>query len=133
MIYLLDTNTCIRYLNKRSPEIIRHLAAHQREEIALCVINKAELYYGAYKSARREENLALLAEFFTEFRTLDFTDLAAQLYGSLRAGLERQGTPIGPNDMQIAAIALAYQATLVTHNVKEFERVPNLPLEDWER
>jgi tRNA(fMet)-specific endonuclease VapC len=68
------------------------------------------LYYGAYKSARRDENLALLARFFGQFNSLPFDDTAAEVYGRIRAELTRRGTPIGPNDLMIAAIALVEDA-----------------------
>ena len=90
----------------------------------ICQIVKAELYYGAYKSARRDANLALLTKFFNQFESLPFDDAAAEAYGRLRAELARRGTPIGPNDLMIAAIALAYDLILVTHNTSEFSRVP---------
>ncbi len=132
MTYLLDTNTCIRFLNPRDSAVPAHLAAVSREEAAICQIVKAELYFGAYKSARRDANLALLAKFFGQFISLQFDDAAAEAYGALRAELARRGTPIGPNDLMIAAIALAHNLTLVTHNTAEFSRVPGLRLEDWE-
>jgi len=132
MTYLLDTNTCIRFLNPRSSAVPNHMAAVRQEEVVICQIVKAELYYGAYKSARRDANLALLAKFFNQFVSRPFDDAAAEAYGRLRAELARRGTPIGPNDLMIAAIALAYDLTLVTHNTAEFARVPGLRLEDWE-
>jgi len=132
MTYLLDTNTCIRFLNPRSSAVPNHMAAVRQEEVVICQIVKAELYYGAYKSARRDANLALLAKFFNQFVSRPFDDASAAAYGRLRAELARRGTPIGPNDLMIAAIALAYDLTLVTHNTAEFARVPGLRLEDWE-
>ncbi len=131
-MYLLDTNTCIRFLNPGKSTVPDRLAVISREEVAICQIVKAELYYGAYKSARRDANLALLARFFSQFESLPFNDAAAEAYGRLRAELDRRGTPIGPNDLMIAAIALAHDLTLVTHNTSEFGRVPGLRLEDWE-
>ena len=100
--------------------------------MAICQIVKAELIYGAYRSARREANLALLARFFSQFVSLPFDDASAEIYGRIRAELVRAGTPIGPNDLMIAAIALAHDAILVTHNVREFGRVEGLRFEDWE-
>lgn len=132
MTYLLDTNTCIRFLNPRHSAVPARLAAVKREEVTICQIVKAELYYGAYKSARREANPVLLAKFFSQFVSLPFDDAAAEAYGRLRAELTRRGTPIGPNDLMIAAIALAHDLMLVTHNTAEFSRVPGLHLEDWE-
>ena len=132
MKYLLDTNACIQFLNKRNSEVQRRLATARREEIVICQIVKAELYYGAYKSSRRAENLALLVRFFSQFESLPFDDAAAEAYGRIRAELTRRGKPIGPNDLMIAAIAVAHDLTLVTHNTAEFSRVPDLHVEDWE-
>ena len=93
---------------------------------------KAELLYGAHRSAQREDNLRLLATLFQQFTSLPFDDTAADAYGRIRADLTRRGTPIGPNDLMIASIALVHHLTLVTHNTREFGRVVGLQLEDWE-
>ncbi len=103
-----------------------------RQDVVLCDIVKAELYYGAYRGTRLESNLALYQEFFGEFVSLPFDGNAAVVYGRIRAQLEALGTPIGPNDLQIAAIALANNLILVTHNTREFSRVDGLRIEDWE-
>jgi tRNA(fMet)-specific endonuclease VapC len=95
-------------------------------------IVKAELYYGAYKSSRREENLALLRYFFGQFASLPFNDQASEIYGRIRAELTARGAPIGPNGLIVAAVAVAHDATLVTHNAREFSRVDGLRFEDWE-
>ena len=132
MIYLLDSNTCIRYLNGQSESIRRNLEARRPEEIFLCSVVKAELIYGAVKSARPESNLEKLRRFTEPFSSLPFDDGAAEVYGRIRTSLERSGKPIGPNDLLIAAIAIANGATLVTHNTGEFSRVEDLRYEDWE-
>ena len=132
MIYLLDSNTCIRYLNGRSESIRRHFEAMRPEEIALCSVVKAELFFGAVKSANPERNLLRVHRFAERLVSFPFDDPAALVYGEIRSRLEKSGTPIGPNDLLIAAIALAQGATLVTHNTREFARVPELPLVDWE-
>lgn len=132
MIYLLDTNTCIRFLNGQSEAIRRHMESHRAEELALCAVVKAELLYGAFKSGRREQNLAKVETFATAFMSLPFDDQAAAQYAEIRARLEQRGLPIGPNDLLIAAIAKARNALLVTHNRREFERVEGLQIEDWE-
>jgi len=132
VIYLLDTNTCIGYLTRRSSPIVDKLAELSPPDIVLCDIVKAELYYGAYKGTRLESNLALFREFFNLFVSLPFDSWAAEVHGRIRARLEAFGTPIGPYDLQIAAIALANNLTLVTHNTHEFNRVEELRLEDWE-
>jgi len=132
VIYLLDTNTCIQYITGRSSPIVDKLAGMPRQDIVLCDIVKAELYYGAYKSVRFESNLALYREFFREFVSLPFDGIVAEVYGRIRAQLESLGTPIGPNDLQIAAIAIVNNLILVTHNTREFSRVRDLRFEDWE-
>ena len=88
-------------------------------------------WWGAFRSQRREANLSLLRTLFAAFPSFPFDDAAAEEYGRLRAALAARGTPIGPNDMLIAAIALAHDLTLVTHNTREFGRVEGLRLEDW--
>ena len=130
MTYLLDASTCIRYLNGRSESIRRRVESTDAGELALCSIVKAELLYGAFKSARPDSNLARLARFFEGFVSFPCDDAAAEVYGEVRARLERRGLPIGPNDLFIAAIA--NDATLVTHNVDEFSRLERLRWEDWE-
>ena len=132
MNYMLDTNVCIKLLNLTSKPIAKRFQTIQRNEIVLCQIVKAELYFGAYKSQRQEANLRLLAEFFHATAILSFDDQAAKRYGMLHAELDKSGSPIGQNDLQIAAIAMRYGVTLVTHNMREFQRVPGLLLEDWE-
>ncbi len=132
MIYLLDTNTCIGYISRRSLPIFSRLTSLSREDIALCDVVKLELYYGAYKSERIERNLEVLREFFSEFVSLPFDGHAAAICGQIRAQLAALGTPIGAYDLQIAAIALANNLILVTHNTREFSRVEGLRLADWE-
>ncbi|MCX5919122.1 MAG: type II toxin-antitoxin system VapC family toxin [Deltaproteobacteria bacterium] len=132
-MYLLDTNACIRILNDTSPWLVQRLASHTPSEIRLCSIVKAELLYGARHSQRVPENLKLLTRFFAPFVSLSFNDRCAEHYGQIRAEMVQAGTIIGPNDLLIAAIARAYDLTLVTHNVEEFGRVHGLRLEDWEK
>ena len=93
---------------------------------------KAELYFGAFKSTRRDENLAVLEELSNGFCSLPFDGNSAYHFGRIRAELTKMGTSIGPYDFQIAAIALNHSFTLVTHNTNEFSRVTGLTLEDWE-
>ncbi len=133
MTYLLDTNACIRLLNGTSPALVARMAGSDPAQIALCSIVKAGLLYGARRSSRRADNLRLLESFFEPLASLPFDDACAERYGIIRSELESAGTPIGPNDLIIAATALAHGATLVTNNVKEFSRVAGLRLEDWER
>jgi tRNA(fMet)-specific endonuclease VapC len=130
--YLLDTNACIKYLTERSEPVLTRIRKHGPSEVALCSIVKSELLYGAHKSARADDNLATLTRFFEPFVSYPVDDAAAEIAGRVRATLDAQGSPIGPNDLLIAAVALANSLTLVTHNLDEFGRVPELTIEDWE-
>jgi tRNA(fMet)-specific endonuclease VapC len=132
MKYLLDTNVCINVLQQRYSILTQRFLSTSAQDKVVCSIVRAELYYGAYKSQRQQSNLAELQTFLQHYPNLDFDIAPARLCGEMRADLARKGTPIGPNDLQIAAIAWAHQLTLVTHNTREFSRVPNLLLEDWE-
>lgn len=131
MTYLLDTNTWLEYFKRRTTAVATRIASTRLSDIRLCSIVVAELTHGAYKSSRTAENLQLLEGIQKDFASLPFDDNAANTYGQIRAELERKGTPIGPNDLMIAAIALANDVTLVTHNTREFARVTSLKIEDW--
>lgn len=131
-MFLLDTNLCIQILTQRSPHIQDQFLRHSPEQIALCGIVKSELLYGARHSQRVEANLQLLQTFFRPLRNLSFDDRCAAEAAQIRADLAPQGKPIGPNDLLIAATARAHDAVLVTHNTREFSRVTNLRLIDWE-
>ena len=102
------------------------------QEVYLCSVVKAELAYGARHSARVAENLELLKRFFGPFISRPFDDRCAEHYGLIRADLSKQGAPIGPNDLLIAATARALDLTLVTNNTREFSRVLGLRVVDWE-
>lgn len=132
-MYLLDTNVCIRILNNRSPLLAARLRSQTPDELCLCSVTKAELVFGAYNSARPAENLRVLQVFFAPYVSLPFDDACADAYGRIRFDLQRQGTPIGGDDMLIAAIAIANEAVLVTANTREFARVTGLRLENWEQ
>src|ERR671910_3795442 len=122
MIYLPDTNAWIAYVNPGASAVKARFRAHPPTDIIFCSVVKAELLYGAYRSSRRADNLRLLAALFQQFASLPFDDAAADAYGHIRADLATQGTPIGPNDLMTAAIALANNLILVTHNIREFTR-----------
>lgn len=131
-MYLLDTNACIRLLNGSSPPLAHRLRATSRSEVRLSAVVKGELLYGARRSARLPENLRLLRRFFATLISLPFDDRCAEEYGLIRSDLDHAGTPIGPNDLLIAATARAHDLVLVTHNTREFSRVTGLQIEDWE-
>ncbi|WP_310484191.1 type II toxin-antitoxin system VapC family toxin [Chamaesiphon sp. VAR_48_metabat_403] len=132
MKFLLDTNTCIIYLRGKNLTLKQKLEATKIQDITVCSIVKSELFYGALKSAKPERNLAAQQEFLAQFVSLPFDDSATMIFGTVRTRLEALGTPIGPYDLQIASIALSHNLTLVTHNTREFKRVDDLQLEDWE-
>ena len=133
MLVLLDTNICIHLINRRSgfERILRRLSGRSFGEICISAITVSELRYGVAKSARSSENAATLDEFLSRFELLDYPVDAAATYGRTRTGLERAGTPIGNNDLLIAAHALAIGARVATSNASEFERVTGLKVLDW--
>ena len=130
--YLLDTNACIIYIKNSISGIRLKLESLPKSEIAICSIVKAEMFYGSMKSHNPRKSLYEQNEFLSQFQSLPFDDEAAMIFGELRAELAAKGTPIGPYDLQIAAIALANNLTVVTHNTTEFSRIGNLKIEDWE-
>lgn len=130
--FLLDSNTCIRFINGRSKLVDARLHATTPSRIKLCSIVKAELLYGVARSNNLSVNLARLEAFLSPYESFPFDDAAAREYGRIRSDLAAKGTPIGPNDLMIAAIALSRRLILVTHNVGEFSRVDGLRIEDWE-
>ncbi|MEC4813493.1 MAG: type II toxin-antitoxin system VapC family toxin [Scytonema sp. PMC 1069.18] len=132
MSYLLDTNVCIRLLNNTSPAVSARLADKEPEDIYLSTVTQMELYYGVYRSAQVERNLAVLERFFSQFAVLPLDPKSARVAGRIRADLAALGKPIGPYDSQIAAIAIVNNFILVTHNTGEFSRVNGLQIEDWE-
>ena len=133
MRYLLDTNPCIRYLNGESEPLRQRLEGTDHGSIAVCSVVKAELFYGAMKSRNPVRVLERQQCFLARYSSVPFDDTAALRYGAIRAELERAGTPIGANDLMIAAIAAANDLILVSHNTREFNRITGLMIEDWER
>ena len=133
MIFMLDTNICI-YIIKRKPiRVLDRFKKAEISEITISSITLSELLFGVSKSSKPEQNLMALTQFVAPLDILPYGDEAAQYYGELRAHLEKQGTPIGSLDMLIAAHALSISGTLITNNEKEFNRVPNLNIENWVR
>ena len=132
MKYLLDSNTCIRLLNQDHARVTQRYRACQPADIAMCSVVRAELLYGARRSARVDFNLRRLEIFAAPLQSVPFDDRCAHDYGLIRADLAAQGKPIGANDLMIAAIARAHDLILVTHNTGEFSRVVGLRVEDWE-
>ena len=131
MIYFLDTNICIYYLNDSAPHLSRTLEQTSTQEIRIPSMVAAELLYGAEKSAKRQNILRIFKAFLSLYEIAHFDEKAAELYASVRAELERKGQKIGGNDLIIAATVMANGGILVTHNTDEFSRINNLVLIDW--
>lgn len=128
---LLDTNACVDYLTGRHPRLVARMQESSPDDLCLSNVVVAELRYGADHSARRRTNHARIDALLDEIACLDFDLQAAATYGRVRAQLESAGTPIGPNDMLIAAHALSRGLAVVTDNVTEFGRVRGLKVENW--
>lgn len=131
MRHLLDTNACVDYLTGRYPRVVARIQDSSPDDLCLSSVVVAELRYGADHSARRRTNHGRIDALLDEIDCLDFDLRAAASYGRVRAQLEAAGTPIGPNDMLIAAHALSRGLRVVTDNVVEFRRVRGLKLDNW--
>jgi len=131
MMYMLDTNICI-YAIKNKPELVlQRLKDNLQHGLFISAITLAELQHGVKKSANPEKNASALLQFLSILSVLPFDDLAAVAYGDIWAELQRKGTSIGTMDMLIAAHAKSENLVLVTNNVREFERVSKLEIENW--
>ena len=128
--FMLDTNIVIYVIKRRPIEVMEVFNTHAGQ-MSLSVVTVAELIHGAEKSAKPEHNLRIVEDFCSRLEVLDYTLKAAGHYGDIRANLERSGTTIGVNDLHIAAHARSEGLTLVTNNMREFERVAALRLENW--
>ena len=128
--YLLDTNIVIYVIKRRPAQALAVFNQHQGQ-MAMSAITLAELVHGAEKSSDPPRNMAVLEDFRSRVAVVDYDERAAHHYGSIRATLERAGTPIGVNDLHIAAQARSAGLVLVTNNVEEFNRVPGLLVENW--
>lgn len=131
MKYMLDTNICIFIIKKRPENVIKKFMEYEPSDICISSITYAELVHGVEKSQAKEKNRIALTLLLSEIQIIPFDDLAAQVYGAIKADLQRKGTPIGPLDTLIAAHAKSLNYTLVTNNIREFIRVEGLRLEDW--
>lgn len=131
MRYLLDTNICIYLIKKKPLQVLERLRTLAIAEVGISAITLAELEFGVAKSSRSEQNTEALQAFVAPLEILPFDDRAACRYGTIRAYLESQGQPIGSLDMLIAAHASSLSLTLVTNNLREFQKVPGLSVENW--
>jgi tRNA(fMet)-specific endonuclease VapC len=130
-MYLIDTNICIYAINGRYPGLNSHLLTIPPDEICISAITVGELEYGAAKSRWGDRTRQIMHAFLANFEKLSFTESDAIIFGQLRAHLASSGTPIGAYDVMIASQGVFRCLTVVTHNTKEFSRIPGIVLEDW--
>ena len=130
LTYLLDTNIVIYVLKRRPKEVLAIFNANA-SRMAISSITLSELIYGAEKSLNTDKNLEAVEEFVSHLEVLPYDAKASQHYGQIKAALEKKGQIIGENDIHIAAHAISHGLILVSNNVREFKRVPNLALENW--
>jgi len=128
--YLLDTNIVI-YVLKRRPIKVLDVFNKNASRMAISSITLSELMYGVEKSSQIDKNLEAVEDFISHLDVLSYDAKASQHYGQIKAKLEKKGQIISENDIHIAAHAISQGLTLVTNNLKEFKRVPNLALENW--
>jgi len=129
--YMLDTNICIYIIKMKPAKVIERFKQTPISEIGISSITLSELEYGVEKSSKPDQNRFALAQFLAPLEILPYGDDAATQYGIVRFFLEKQGTPIGSLDMLIAAHVLSLECILITNNEKEFNRVPNLTVDNW--
>ena len=129
--YLLDTNICIYIARQRPAEVLARFESASPGELAMSVVTYGELIYGAEKSRSRSSALEVLDALAQAIPVLPMAETVSRHYGEIRSVLEQAGTPIGNNDLWIAAHARDQQLTLVSNNLREFERVPGLKMENW--
>ena len=130
-MYFLDTNTCIYFLNGKYEYIKTKILSTPPNEIYIPSIVKAELLLGAYKSKKIKENTEKVEKFIEPFEVIPFFDLITYVYADIRYETEKKGEIVGPNDLLIAAIVKFHDGIFVTNNIKEFERIKGLKIENW--
>lgn len=133
MKYYLDTNICVYYIKGKYPKLLEKLLSKHPNDIKIPAIVKAELIYGAQKSERKKKNEEVIRKFLLPFEIIAFGDKQSEIYGKIRADLEKKGKIIGPNDLLIASIVLSEDGILVTNNEKELKKVKELKIENWVR
>ena len=132
MKYMLDTNICIYIINEKPDKVLRKFELYPVYEFGISSITHAELQYGIEKSKNKNTNQAALDEFLLPLTILPFHgQRLVTCYGEIRASLESKGQTIGPLDMLIAAHALSLDLIIISNNIKEFSRIPNLKCENW--
>ncbi len=131
MRYCLDTDTCIHAMKGTYPNIAKMFGQREPADFGIPAIVRAELLLGVLKSKAPDRTRTIVETFLTPLETIPFEQADAKHYAEIRYDLESKGTPIGPNDLLIAATARARHLTLITHNTNEFHRVIGLAIDDW--
>jgi len=129
-IYILDTDICIYWL-KGDDSIEKKIVQVGFSNICITVITECELFYGAFKSAKKEKNLSVIGELKSKINTLHTVEGVSPIYGKLKSELGNKGQTIDDADLLIASIALSNNAILVTNNISHFKRIPGLKIENW--
>ena len=130
-MYMLDTNICIYAIKNKPEQVLAHIKETMQNGLCISSITLAELEHGVAKSSYPEKNRAALTRFLSILEILPFDAIAAREYGRICAYLQKQGKPIGTMDMLIAGHARSKNCILVTNNIREFERVDGLTIENW--
>lgn len=130
-MFILDTDICIYLLKGTAPAAAAKLRSAQKDTIGVTSVTAAELRYGALHSKKADKNLVRVQQFLAPLRQLPFENRAAVYFAVIKEQLATKGRLIGPMDLLIAAIAVSIAGTLVTNNIREFERVADLKLENW--
>ena len=130
-MYLLDTNICIFAIKRKPETVFKRLYEFLKDGIYISVLTVAELEYGVANSSFPEKNRIALLEFLSIFNILPFDDKDAIQYGLIKSKLRKSGNIIGPIDLLLAAQSVSKELILVTNNVREFQRVETIRIEDW--
>jgi predicted nucleic acid-binding protein len=130
MKYAIDSDILIYYL-KNHPKVVERFVTTELDELSTTIINYTELLFGAYKSAKSVENLAVIRRFLDSLNIVQFDKQSAEIFAQLKAQLQKQGNVVADMDLLIASICLANGLTLVTNNTRHFEKISGLRLENW--
>ena len=130
-MYLLDTNILIYAKNKKSPIVMNNIKSKDPSELFVSIFSVAEMIFGSKKSLDPQRNYRALLEFLLPFNILEFEQRDCDKYGEIRFFLEANGTPIGTIDTFIGSMSVSRNLVLVTNNVREFERIPGIHIENW--
>lgn len=130
MKYAIDSDILIYYL-KNHPKVVARFVNAELDELSTTIINYTELLFGAYKSAKSVENLTRIRQFLDSFTIMQFDKNSAEIFAQLKAKLQKEGNSVADMDLLIASICLANDLILVTNNTRHFEKITDLPLENW--